>query len=313
MEFGQGNLGRETLIEGIDTIAGQVIPEKYNESEYQEGDHERVDIGVEVKDWLEEYLTEMDMQTGPVKTGETSGSVRRFVIEIEGGENSFIIAIHDPMGGHPKPAESITGADYIVEYPISSENDRFILVQTKRPNSSHGVPPKQFFAMGGVYMFGHYLTDQVKRWSDRFEEGIDYTNAFDNPHNEFMFIKYAGKDLYVPLSGVLNTHEFRTGETIFGHFKSGKTPTELVMIQHITKEQFADGKEAKEPFYNSFNQFYSALNDGEIGLKHGVDTNKARNKADSFARLADILGRPNITLFEATDDIFRDLSDYLRE
>lgn len=302
---------RNVLIEGIDHIAGQIIPERYNKPEYQEGDHERVDIGVEVRNWLEEYIAEMNMETGPVTVQEVSGAVGRFVIEIEGDENSFIIAVHDPMGGHPKPAESITGADYIVEYPVSKDYDRFILVQTKRLDSTHGVPPKQFFAMGGVYMFGHYLMEGVKRWADRFEEGVDYTNAFDNPHNEFLFIKYAGRNFYVPVSAVLNTHAFFTGDTVIGNVGPGNPPRRLEILRKDVLERFADAAEAKEPFYTSFDRFRTALNDGDIGLKHAVSTVKARNKADSFAHLSTMLNRPNIVLFEAENDIFEDLSRHL--
>lgn len=306
-----GKYLRKDLIEGIDGITSQIIPKRYDKQEYEEGDHERVDIGVELKEWLEAYLREKDLQTGPVNITEIKGSVHRYVIEIKDEPNSFLITIHDPMGGHPKPAESITGVDYGVEYPVTENQDRFILVQTKRRDSTHGVPPKQFFAMGGVYMFGQYLMRSGKPWGERFEEGVDYTNNFDNPHNEFLFVKYAENSLYVPLSGVLNTHEFESGmNTLISKTSRGK-PVDVEIKNENVNEQFFDSSSAKERFFPSFGDFQGALTKGDIGLKHSETIRKTERKATMFASLADILNRPNIVLFEVENDAFEDVSDRL--
>ena len=304
---------RNNLIQGIDEITGEIIPEQYDKREYEEGDHERVDIGVELKKWLEAYLREQDLQTGPVNISEVGGSVHRYVLEVESEPNSFLIAIHDPMGGHPKPAESITGVDYGVEYPVSDNQDRFILIQTKRRDSSHGVPPKQFFAMGGVYMFGQYLMSSGKSWGDRFEEGVDYTNNFQNPHNEFLFVKYAEDSLYVPLSGVLNTHEFKSGMNTLIRSISRTKPVGVKIENNDVNEQFLDSTSAKEPVFPSFVDFQSALTAGDIGLKHSNTARKTERKATMFASLADILNRPNIALFEIENDAFQEVSNRLRD
>ncbi|UWG50715.1 hypothetical protein AArcCO_1408 [Halalkaliarchaeum sp. AArc-CO] len=306
------NYLRNDLIEGIDGITSQIIPKRYDKQEYEEGDHERVDIGVELKQWLEVYLREKDLQTGPVNVTEVEGSVHRYVLEVEDEPNSFLITIHDPMGGHPKPAESITGVDYGVEYPVTENQDRFILVQTKRRDSTHGVPPKQFFAMGGVYMFGHYLMRGGKSWGDRFKEGVDYTNNFDNPHNEFLFIKYAEEPLYVPLSSVLNTHEFKSGmNTLISRIPMTK-PMDVRIENENVNEQFLDSTSSKEPVFPSFGDFQTALTAGEIGLRHSETARKTERKATMFASLADLLNRPNIVLFEIENNVFEEVSDRIK-
>jgi hypothetical protein len=303
---------RKELINGLDTLVGEVIPNKFNQDEYNLGDNERVDIGVEMKEWLRNYILEREYETGEVETNQISDDLRRYVLKIKASDRSFIIAIHDPMGKppNPLPTESATGGDYIVEYPVKNNKDRFVLVQTKRSESGHSVPPKQLFAMGGVYMFGQYLTEELVRWSDRFVDTAEYASKADNLHNEFMFVKYAEDELYVPISSALSTHDFRTTSTRIDQTDDNESGEGNYKISNDLKQTFVNEEEAREPFYDSFDAFQSAVNDGDIGLKHEATDNKLKNKLDSFAHLADILNRPNIALLEVEGDMFERLYQY---
>lgn len=136
---------------------------------------ERKSLREEVREWAEDFATDKNLD---VEVRERREPVKRTVITMR-GERSFVIAIHDPLGQvSPKiiPAESITGADYAVEFPATRGLDKFILVQLKR--TSYGMPPSSYIT---IPHYAHYFPEQVdiiKRMKSKKQSRKNFTIDF---------------------------------------------------------------------------------------------------------------------------------------
>jgi hypothetical protein len=251
---------------------------------------------------MEEIASKNDLK---VETRIRTEPVRRHSIILR-GKKTYIIAIHDPISRPlPLPAESITGADYVVEFPFSLDEDKLILVQLKP--QKYGVPPKQYFGMGAFYMYAQYLADKWY-WTDRFHNGVEYVTKRRTPHNEFLFVKIIEDDVYIPMSSI-----FRTFKPTNCRFSSNLSTTPFKSGDIIFKEtakyvDFYDPRQHISEYYVGFSNFMNAVSHCEIGMRHELSVDNVQRKLDCMFFLSEMLFRPNIVLIETYHDILGTIS-----
>lgn len=284
----ENNQIRFAIILSIEEILSQVFPD------YLRG--ERKSLREEVRRWAENFATERDLQ---VEVREKREPVRRNVITMR-GKRFFVIAIHDPLG-LPKliPAESVTGADYAIEFPVACKLDKFILIQLKR--TSYGMPPKQYFGMGTFYMYAHYLGGEWF-WNNRFRSGAEYVTKRKKPHKEFLFVKIIEEDMYIPLSSVLRTFKSRSYNFTSRISSSQKKKTcDAFYKEKATYVDFFNMRQHLNKYYIGLSEFMKAANTCQIGFSHPRTAVAIRQKIDSLFFLSEMLLRPNIAVIETTN------------
>jgi len=294
-EFGQI---RYDIVSDIERILSRFFPD------YLRG--ERKSLREEVRGWAEDFATNRNLD---VEARERQEPVRRSVITMR-GERSFVIAIHDPLGRvSPRviPAESVTGADYAVEFPATRGLDKFVLVQLKR--TSYGMPPKQYFGMGAFYMYAHYLAEEWF-WNNRFSSGAQYVTKRREPHKEFLFVKIIEEDIYIPLSSVLRTfksrsYKFNSRISLNPKKKTGDAEYE----EKATYVDFFNMRQHLNEYYIGLSEFMKAANACQIGFSHPSTAVSIRRKIDSLFFLSEMLLRPNIAVVETTNCLLQQIGN----
>jgi len=286
---------RFAVISSIEKILSQIFPD------YLKG--ERKSLQEEVYEWARSFAKERNLR---VEIRERHEPVRRSTITMR-GERSFVIVIHDPLGP-PRgiPAESITGADYAVEFPIAAGLDKFILVQLKR--TKYGMSPKQYFGMGAFYMYAHYLGRKLA-WKDRFLSGAEYVTKGKKPHEEFLFVKVIEKDTYIPLSSVLRTFKSQSYSFISTINSSSPKTGDAKYEERATYVDFSNMLQHLNEYYIGLPEFMRAANTCQIGFSHLSTAAVIRRKMDGLFLLSEILLRPNIAVIEVTNHLFQQISN----
>ncbi len=281
------------MIGNIETILSRAFPSELK--------GERISICEEIKRWSKEFAREKNMK---IDIDQRTEPVARTTVNLS-GKKSYIIAVHDPMGVTKGiPAESITGADYAVEFPINSMQDKLLFVQLKR--ESYGMPPKQYFGMGAAYMFMQYLGLEWS-WFDRFRTGAKYVTKRQKPHNEFLFVKIIGGDMYIPLSSILRTFDSENYKLGVNLASSPPKSGNAKYKETAKYVEFTDMKQHLSEYFVGLTEFIKAANNCSIGLVHTSDPIWIRRKIDTLFFLSQLLSRPNVVVVETTSTILSKL------
>lgn len=286
---------RLAIVSDIETILSRAFPTKLQ--------GERIEIREEIKQWSTEFARKRNLKPNFVEKEEP---VRRTIVTIG---KRYIIAVHDPMGP-PRglSAESITGADYAVEFPINSAEDKFLLVQLKE--KSYGMHPKQYFGMGAAYMFMQYIGWEWT-WFNRLRTGAEYVTKRKRPHNEFLFVKIIGDEIYVPLSSVLRTFESSSYKLDVNLTSSQPKSGEAKYEQTAKYVEFADIKQHLSEYLVGLTEFMGAATKCSIGLVHERKPGRIRSKANFLFFLSELSSRPNVMLIETKETTFNELMGLL--
>lgn len=290
---GQVDTTRLAVIRNIETILSRAFPRELK--------GERISIREEITRWSEEFAGERNVE---IDISEQTEPVARTTV-IVSGRRPYIIAVHDPMGLPRRlPAESITGADYAVEFPINSMQDKLLFVQLKR--ESYGMPPKQYFGVGAAYMFMQYLGLEWL-WFDRFRTGAEYVTKRRRPHNEFFFVKIIENDVYIPLSSILRTFNSKRYKLSVNLASNPPKSGDAEYEQTAKYVEFSDMRQHLSEYYVSLTEFMNAANNCSIGVVHTSDPTQISRKVDVFFSLSQLLSRPNVVVIETTSTILREL------
>lgn len=245
-----------------------------------------------ILEWLEEWAADQVDQSVELDTHECSDP-RRYLITLH-GESEHVISIHDPMGGGVGGAESVTGADYSVQYPTSDDKETFLFVQAKRDD--YPVKPKQYFAFGGLYMFLQYIVND-NWWRTRLEQEGEYVTKREEPHQEpfFVSVYFDDKEVYAPLSSILRTFKKSTYRV-----DNQLTADDRLWVDKHTGRlvEFSDREQHLAPYFRSFDCFFLAAEMDLIGLTHPDEVSVTERKMEGVMYLADALMRPNVNIIE---------------
>jgi hypothetical protein len=252
---------------------------------------------------LEEWGNEFSDRPHEIDTHECDDPIRS-LITLK-GDPSYVITIHDPMQVRKGSAETITGVDYSVQHPTRDGQEKFLFVQAKQED--YPVKPKQYFAMGGFYMYLQYIINR-NWWQTRLREQGEYVTKREEPHQEpfFVSIHYdPNNSYYLPLSSVLRTYGPSTYLVNYPY----KDRDEFWVTKHTgTFAEFSDPDQHIVTSFSSFDEFYSAAERCDIGLTHSSETSVTERKMDGVMFLADTLTRPNVNIIEIGPD---ELGDYV--
>lgn len=249
-----------------------------------------------VLEWLKNWVGEQWWNSMELETYEFDDPLR-YLITLQ-GERGYVIAIHDPMQGGIGSAESVTGADYSVQFPISDDKERFLFVQAKRNN--YPVKPKQYFAFGGFYMFLQYIVND-NLWRSRLQQEGEYVTKREVSHQEpfFVSIYFDNEEVYIPLSSILRTFEKSTY-----HVDNQLTAKARLWVDKHTGTfaEFSNFDQHLGPYFRSFDEFFLAAESGLIGLTHSSEESVTERKMEGVMHLADTLMRPNINIIEVRQE-----------
>ncbi|WP_436932431.1 hypothetical protein [Halosimplex halobium] len=247
-----------------------------------------------ILEWLERWVDSLDIQSVDLETHECDDP-RRYLITME-GDRGYVVNIHDPMQGGVGSAESVTGADYSVQYPTGPEEERFLFVQAKRDN--YPVKPKQYFAFGGLYMFLQYIV-KSNWWRTRLKQEGEYVTKRGKPHQEPFFISVYFNDddeeVYIPLSSILRTF----GKSTYGVKDQLSKKDRLWVAKHTGPfAEFSNTKQHLAPLSRSFDDFVRAAERGSIGMTHLSTVSVTERKMEGVLYLAEATMRPNVNIIE---------------
>lgn len=310
---------RQSVLASIEGAVEGVVPDKYRDP-YREGEEESKDIVDDVEEWLRAMIESVDQQIEIDNSETVSEPYRRHIFTLD-AERPYVVCVHDPMQTPLPSAENITGVDYMVEFPIDDERDKMLFVQTKRSDSKHGVPPKQYFGLGAVYMYSQYLAG-VGQWTDRYQNGVRYTRRDSNSHPEFLYIKIIPEQIYIPLNGILSTYQTNSGHTQVEYTHEPAAPIyphrlpnvryDLDQVLSEKTEILVDMSETKASSFHGLEEFSEAMLDCEIGLRHDARTNWTARKANTLAYYSEMADRATVGLFEVRRNRFDETLEYLR-
>lgn len=251
---------------------------------------ERRDLADEIGEWARSFARKKDFKYGK---SEGTEPYRKKSIILE-NKRKYVIAINDPFGEPPYriPAESATGIDYGVEFPVNKNQDKLIFVQLKSENKV--LPPKQYFSMGSLYGYVLYLAG-INPWKQRFNTGAKYVTKRKECHREFLFLKIYENNTCIPMSSIFRMYESTSGKmkiNLQPNPKDGEVREEEKSI--LTN--FQDLDQHLSEFFLSRKKFIKKVKECDLGIKHTADLSK--KKSDVLYDMALFTGRPNVLIHE---------------
>lgn len=282
------------MVSGIEDALSRTFPE--------DARGERKSLMEEIRKWAEGFAEEADANLSEseeehhVEVFQKDYPVRRTVLTLR-GRRTYTIVIHDPVrGGGGLPAESISGADYALEFPVSYGSDKLLVVQLKRRD--YGMKPKQYFGMGAFYMYALYLQGLQGQWmwGERFRSGAEYVTRRKNPlHSEFLFVKIVEDDMYIPLSSILRTFCSR------GTMKAVPDPPDTQRVQSSEQGTLAELSDVSQhlstPYYGLYS-FMEAAESCSIGIIHPSSRATIERKSGTLFAVSAMLMQPNVLIIE---------------